>query len=336
MEAYKRTIHVDLVSNLFRNRLRILITLSDGTVLRCWRRDARSIPRRPSLHEIEDRGNKEYADEGFRYHASDHRRSHDLACYRARSGSGPERHAAENKGERGHHERPEAKPRRGKCSISDGHTALVVLLGKRDDQNRVFRSQTDEHHQANLGVHIVLHLNHVRRLKEAEHDATQPERGESAEYCDPRAEQDAKRHCPAFIEGCQDQKNEQNRKSENDRRRYSLSRLLLLVRHSDVVEAHFAWHRLLENILQCRGCLIGAVTGRSARIALRGPVLVVAPGELGAGTSLEFCQRGKRDRLPLAVAHIELPKIVSRRPVRRLSLHIHLPGTAEVVVVVNE
>src|ERR1700722_6463624 len=139
MKADRRRIHVDLVPNLFRNRLRILITLSDCTALRWERRDARWIRRRPSLHEIENRGNKESADEGLRYHASDHRRSHDLACYRARSGSGPERHAAENKRERGHHERPEAKPRRGKCGISDGHTTLVVLLGKRDDQNRVFR-----------------------------------------------------------------------------------------------------------------------------------------------------------------------------------------------------
>src|SRR5580658_2787690 len=139
MEADRRRIHVDLVPNLFWNPLRILLTLRDCTVLRCKRRDARWIRRRPSLHEIEDRGNKESADEGFRYHASDHRRSHNLACYRARSGGGPERHATENKGERGHHERSEAKPRRGKCSISDGHSAFVVLLGKCNDQNRVFR-----------------------------------------------------------------------------------------------------------------------------------------------------------------------------------------------------
>ena len=95
-------------------------------------------------------------------------------------------------------------------------------------------------------------MNHVRRLKEAEHEATQPERGEGVEYRDRRAEQDAKRHCPAFIEGCQDQKNEQNRKSENDRRRYFLPRLLLMVRHADVIEAHFVRHHLLENIFQCR------------------------------------------------------------------------------------
>src|ERR1700723_586574 len=139
MEPDRRRIQADLVSNLFWNPLRILLTLRDCTVLRCERRDARWIRRRPSLHEIEDRGNKESADEGLRYHASDHHRSHDLACYRARSGSGPERHAAENKRERGHHERPEAKPRRGKGGINDGHTMLVVLLGKSNDQNRVFR-----------------------------------------------------------------------------------------------------------------------------------------------------------------------------------------------------
>src|ERR1700733_10939616 len=68
---------------------------------------------------VENGGNKESADKGLGNHSSDYRRSHDLACYRTCSGSCPERHAAENKGERSHHEGPEAKPRRGKCRIGD-------------------------------------------------------------------------------------------------------------------------------------------------------------------------------------------------------------------------
>ena len=121
------------------------------------------------LNYIENRGNKESADEGLRHHAANYRRAHDLARDRACSGRCPERHAAENKGERGHHEGPEAKPRRGKCGIHQGHAAFfIVFLCKCDDQNRVFRSQADEHYQADLGVDIVLDLNHVLRQVKTE------------------------------------------------------------------------------------------------------------------------------------------------------------------------
>src|SRR5580658_6103134 len=77
----------------------------------CW-----SLPRRArdALDHIEDGRNKESADERFRYHTANDRRAHDLAGYRTRTGGCPQRHAAENKGERRHHERPEAKPRGGK------------------------------------------------------------------------------------------------------------------------------------------------------------------------------------------------------------------------------
>ena len=65
------------------------------------------------------------------------------------------------------------------AASNDGHTSLVVLLGKSDDQNRVFCSQADQHHQTDLGVDIVLDLNHVLLAgKESNYDATQPERSE--------------------------------------------------------------------------------------------------------------------------------------------------------------
>jgi hypothetical protein len=46
-------------------------------------------------------------------------------------------------------------------------------------------------------------LNHVLRQVKTNYDATQPERSESAEDCDWRAEEHAKRYCPAFVESCQ-------------------------------------------------------------------------------------------------------------------------------------
>src|SRR5580704_10639766 len=62
------------------------------------------------------------------------------------------------------------------ASTRDMPRFFIVFLCKCDDQNRVFRRQADEHYQADLGVDIVLNLNHVRRQKETEHDSTQPQR----------------------------------------------------------------------------------------------------------------------------------------------------------------
>src|SRR5580700_5974670 len=89
---------------------------------------------RDALDHVEDCWNKESADERFRYHTAYYRRAHDLACDRTCSRCCPERHATKNKGERCHHEGPEAKSRRGKRRIGNGHTSFVVLLRKCDDQ----------------------------------------------------------------------------------------------------------------------------------------------------------------------------------------------------------
>ena len=112
--------------------------------------------------------------------------------------------------------------------------------------------------------------------------------------------------------------------------------LLLLIGHAHVVKAHFARHGLLEDFFQCRRRLVRAVAGRGAAVDLRRPVLVVAHGELGAGTRLELRQRGKRHHLAPVVAHVELPEVLQIRPVRRFGLHVHLPRTAEIVEVVDE
>src|SRR5437899_9150362 len=52
------------------------------------------------LNYIEDRRNKESADEGLCHHATDHGRTDNLARDGARSGCCPEWHAPDNEGER--------------------------------------------------------------------------------------------------------------------------------------------------------------------------------------------------------------------------------------------
>ena len=179
-------------------------------------------------------------------------------------------------------------------------------------------------------------MNHVCRQIEAEQDATQPEGGQGAEDRDRRAEKNAERNCPAFIQCSQNKKNEQKRKPEDHGSGNSLFRLRLLIGHPRPVVTHLGRHGLLENFYQGGSCLIGAVTWRGICVELGGPVFVITHGELRAGTSLEICQRRERYRLALVVAHVELPKILRIRSVRRFGLHINLPGTAEIVVVIDE
>ena len=110
---------------------------------------------------------------------------------------------AEDEGERGHQDRPQAKPRRLHRRFDDLEPFLAPPLGEFDDQNRVLRGQTDQHDEADLGIDVDLHLPHPQRKKRAE----QRER---------HGEQHHERHRPALILRSQDQEDEDDREAEHD------------------------------------------------------------------------------------------------------------------------
>ena len=112
----------------------------------------------------------------------------------------PQRHAAENECERGHQNRPQPEPGAFERSIRQRLSVLELILGELDDQNRVLGRKTDEHNQADLRIDIAFDLHHVRRKQCSENDAAQPQHKEGSKHCYRRAEQDAERERPAFIE----------------------------------------------------------------------------------------------------------------------------------------
>ncbi len=57
--------------------------------------------------------------------------------------------------------------RTGERGIDQRPALLVFVLGELHDQDRVLRCQTDQHHQADLRVHVVFHVDHVRRVEQA-------------------------------------------------------------------------------------------------------------------------------------------------------------------------
>ncbi len=104
----------------------------------------------------------------------------------------------------------------------------ILALREFDDQNGVLGRQTDQHHESDLRVDIVLDLHHEGREDHAQHGASQPQQSERAEHRDRRAQQYAERQRPAFIERRQDQEDEQKRHAEDDPRWNALARLLFL------------------------------------------------------------------------------------------------------------
>ena len=103
-----------------------------------------------------------------RHHAADDRGAHDLARHRPRARRGPQWHAAQDEGKRGHQNRPQAQPGAFERGVRQRLSFFEFVLGELDDQNRVLRRQADEHHQPDLRVNIIFDLDHVGRHKVAE------------------------------------------------------------------------------------------------------------------------------------------------------------------------
>src|SRR6185295_16432002 len=141
------------------------------------------------------------------------------------------------------------------------------------------------------------------------YNATQPQNGEGAEYGDGRTQQNTERQRPAFVQGREDQENEEQRESKDHRRGYALLRLFLLERHSHVVIAHLRRHGLIEYLLEGLHGLRGAIARCGGAVELRGPVHVEAHGEFRTGTRFDLGQRGKRHHFTFVVPYVELPDV---------------------------
>src|SRR5580658_117225 len=132
-----------------------------------------------ALDDIKNRGNKEDAQSAGCEHAADHGGAHDLTCDRPCTAGGPERDTAKDEGEGSHQDGAKAQAGAFESGIDERLALFILILGKFDDEDGVFGRETDEHDQADLRVHVVFDLHHVRREKFGEQSAPQPENEES-------------------------------------------------------------------------------------------------------------------------------------------------------------
>ena len=102
-------------------------------------------------HRREDQTESGHAD-----HAGEHRSTKRLAQFGARSHCPDQRRNAENKGKRGHQDRPQSQVCRFNCGIERIAAAVFELFGEFDNQNGVFGRKADEHHEPDLSENIVV------------------------------------------------------------------------------------------------------------------------------------------------------------------------------------
>src|SRR5580692_6586572 len=313
------------------------------SIARCRRRSGRQDARcslfaraRPFLDHVKDAGHKENSNRAGGEHSADYRRPHNLAGHRTSAARRPQWHAAEDKCERCHQNRAQPQPRPFKSRIRKRLSVFVLILGELDDQDGVFRRQTDQHDQADLGVDVAFDLHHIGRQKNAEQSAAQPKHRKSSEARYRRAEQYAERQRPAFVKSRKNQEYEQQRQSKDHRGRHSLSRFLLQKRNSGVVESHLSRHGLFENIFEGCAGLIGAETRCGASVDLGATILVKAHGEFGAKLRFDRGERRERNVFAVAVADIESSDVVRAGAIVAFGLDVNLPLPTESVEVVDE
>ena len=90
----------------------------------------------------------------------------------------PQRHTSKNESKRSHQYRPQTQSGREQGRLFDRFAFVKLHFCEFDDQNRIFRGQSDQHHQTDLRVHVVFQSSH-------------PEKPERAENRDRRSQQHA-------------------------------------------------------------------------------------------------------------------------------------------------
>ena len=137
-----------------------------GRVSRAARWGSRRLIPRGS--DVEDR-REDQAEDGDAEHAEDHRGAQRLAHLRARPDRDGQRDHAEDEGEAGHQDRPQARAGGLDGGLEPVHALLLLrLLGELDDQDGVLGGERDQHDQPDLGQDVVVqpaqvHAEHGRQ-----------------------------------------------------------------------------------------------------------------------------------------------------------------------------
>ena len=237
-----------------------------------------------ALDEDEQHRDEKHGDQRGGEHARDHHRAEDAPRRSARSARRPERHAAEDEGERRHQDRPEPQLCTFERGGHDVEAMLDAQLGELDNQDRVLRRQADQHDDADLRVDVVV-------------EAPQRQPGERPEHRNRHGQQDGERQRPALVKGCENQEHEADRKRVY--RPGRARRPSLLVRQVGVVEPELRREGLAQHFFDGVERLPRAVAGRRAAGHLRRAIdvesiRVLRPpnfARLSAASTAEPCRR---------------------------------------------
>src|ERR1700731_2103919 len=192
-----------------------------------------------AMREILDDGegdrNEDETDCCREEHAADDNCAKDLAGCRACACRGPEWEAAEYEGQRRHDDGPEAHPCSMKGSLGDTLAAVVVNLGKLNDENGVLGGEANQHDETDGREDVVLKQPDVQCNVRTENR-------------DGGAEENAEWQRPARIESSENKEDKEQGECEDRPGGHAFFSLLFLERHAGVVEAAACGHGLCEGV----------------------------------------------------------------------------------------
>ena len=103
----------------------------------------------------EDRGQQD-AKKGDSQHATEDSNSQSLPHFRSRTSGEDKRNNTENKGQRGHQDRPQTQVAGIECGLDSIDSLITPVLGELHDQDGVLAGQTHQHHKTDLRKNIDL------------------------------------------------------------------------------------------------------------------------------------------------------------------------------------
>ena len=194
------------------------------------------------------------------------------------------------------------------------------LLGKLDDQNRVFGRKADQHHEADLAIDVV-------------GQPAQRHQPQRAEHRHRHGQQDDERQREAFVLRREREIDDQNAQAEDDER--LAARLDFIEGQAGPLISHAGHHALLCQVLHARDALAGAVAGCGRTIDLDGAEEVVVGDDRRPGALRDGDEVVERHHLPGIGAHVVAVQVAGRHAERLIGLHKYAIGAVIEVEVVD-
>src|SRR5450756_1224493 len=274
----------------------------------------------PSLDDDEKNRDEKDRETRGREHSRDDDRPEDAPRGRARALRDPQRHAPEDEREGRHEDGAKAELRALKRGLDEVFALLELRFREFDDQDRVLGREADEDDEADLPVDVEVIV-------------AKDESEKTAEDRDGHREKHAQGEGPTFVEGCEDEKDEDERETEDSPGRPGS--LLLLVREIGPVVADLTRENLRGDLLERRHRLAGAVARGRASRDLRRAVEVESLRILGPRGLPDCRESRERHHASLRISHVKRADVLGLYAVRGVRLHEDAPLTAEAVELVD-